>query len=85
MEKICPGKEGYPPRRFNLSERLHEKNVDPLPEPKADNSALPYSDCVALTDLTRLGEQKCLYGKALHLGTLENKYNEGPNEPSLKS
>ena len=70
MEKSCPGKEGHPPRRFNLSERLHEKKVDPLPEPRADNSALPYSDCVALTDLTRLSEQKCLYGKALHLGTL---------------
>lgn len=73
MEKSCPGKEGYPPKRFNFSERLHEKKVDPLPEPRADNSALPYSDCVALTDLTWLGEQKCLYGKALHLGTLENK------------
>ena len=73
MEKSCLGKEGYPPKRFNFSERLHEKKVDPLPEPRADNSALPYSDCVALTDLTWLGEQKCLYEKALHLGTLENK------------
>ena len=73
MEKSCPGKEGYPPRRFNLRERLYEKKADPLPEPRADNRALPYSDCVALTDLTRLGEQKCLYGKAFHLDTLENK------------
>ena len=70
MEKSCPGKEGYPPRRFNLSERLYEKKVDPLPEPRADNTTVPYSDCVTLTDLTQLGEQK---RKALHLGALENK------------
>ena len=61
MEKSCPGKEGLPCRRFN---QLCEKKVDPLLEPRVDNSARPYSDCVALTDLTRLGEQKCLYGKA---------------------
>ena len=67
MEKSCPGKEGHPPRRFN---QLYEKKVDPLLEPRADNSARLYSDCVTLTDLTRLGEQKCLSWKALHLGTL---------------
>ena len=35
------------------------KKVDPFVRA---NSASASSDCLALTELTRLGEQKCLYG-----------------------
>ena len=62
MEKICPGKEGYPPSRVNFSERLYEKKVDPFGRA---NSARAYSDCLTLMELTRLGEPKCLYGEKL--------------------
>ena len=59
MEKSCPGKEGHPPSRVNFSERLYEKKVDPFARA---NSARACSDCLALTELTRLGEPKRLYG-----------------------
>ena len=36
MEKSCPGQEGHPPSRVNFTERLYEKKVDPLPEPRAN-------------------------------------------------
>ena len=62
MEKSCPGKEGHPPSRVNFSERLYEKKVDPF---SRANSARACSDCLALTELTRLGEPKCLYGEKL--------------------
>jgi len=57
MEKSCPGQEGHPPSRVNFTERLYEK--------KDDNRAGACSDCLALTELTRLGEPKCLYGEKL--------------------
>ena len=34
MEKSCPGQEGHPPSRVNLSERLYEKKVDPFARAK---------------------------------------------------
>ena len=42
-----------------------EKNVDPLPEPRTDNSARPCTDCLASTELNRLGEPKRLYGETV--------------------
>ena len=36
MEKSCPGQEGHPPSRVNFIERLYEKKLTPLPEPRAD-------------------------------------------------
>ena len=60
MEKRCNGKEGHPPSRVNFSERLYEKKVDPFA--RASSAC---SDCLALTELTRLGEPKCLYGEKL--------------------
>ena len=33
-----------------------------LTEPRAENSARACSDCLALTELTRLGVPKCLQG-----------------------
>ena len=69
MEKSCPGQEGHPPSRINFSERLYEKKVDPFARVKSwlsnDNSARAISDRLALTELTRLGEPKCLYGEKL--------------------
>ena len=62
MEKGCPGQEGHPHSRVNLSERLYEKNFDPFAR---INSARACSDRLALTELTRLGEPKCLYVKKL--------------------
>ena len=62
MEKSWPGQEGYPPSRVNFSERLHEKKADPFARA---NSARACSDCLALTELTRLGKPKCLYGEKL--------------------
>ena len=54
-----PGK-GHPPSRVNFRARLHEKKVDPIARV---NNPRACSDCVALTELTRLGEPKSLYGK----------------------
>ena len=66
MEKSCPGQEGHPPSRVNFTERLYEKKVDPFARAKRDdNRARVCSDCLALTELTRLGELKCLYGEKL--------------------
>ena len=48
-----------------LSECVYDKKKTPLLEPTADNSARACSDCLALTELTRLGESKCLYGEKL--------------------
>ena len=38
------------------------KKIITLTEPRAENSARACSDCLALTELTRLGVQKCLQG-----------------------
>ena len=62
MEKSCPAKGGHPPSRVNFSERLYEKKVDPFAR---SNSARACSDCLALTELSWLGEPKCLYGEKL--------------------
>ena len=40
-----------------LSERLYEKKLTPFPEPKA----LAWSNCLALTEMTRLGEPLCRF------------------------
>ena len=37
--KSCSWKEGHPPSQANFSERLHEKKLTPLREPRAGNSA----------------------------------------------
>ena len=62
MEKSCPGREGHPPSRVNFSECLYEKIVDPFARA---NSTRACFDCLALTELTGLGEPKCLYGEKL--------------------
>ena len=67
MEKSCPGQEGHPPSRVNLSECLYEEKVDPFARVKIwlsnDNSARACSHRLALTEFTRLGEPKCLDGE----------------------
>ena len=65
MEKSYPGKEGHSPIRVNLANVYMTKKKTPLLEPTADNSARACSDCLALTELTRLGESKYLYGEKL--------------------
>ena len=69
MEKSYPGEEGHTPSRVNFSERLYEEKVDPFARVKSwfsnDNSACACSDRLALTELTRLGEPKRLYGEKL--------------------
>ena len=52
-------KVGYPPSRVKFSERLFEKLVDPFTLSfNLANCPRACSDCLALTELTRLGEQK---------------------------
>ena len=69
MEKRCPGQEGHPPSRVNFSESLYEKKVNHIARVKSrlsnDNNARAWSDRLTLTELTRLGEPKCLYGEKL--------------------
>ena len=57
VELRSPGKEDHPSNRVTFGERLYEKKVDRLPEPRADNNARACSDCFALTDKTRLGRK----------------------------
>ena len=52
MKKICPEKRGHPPAEST------EKIVDALARA---NSARIYFDCLALINLTQLGELKCLH------------------------
>ena len=56
MKKSCPEKEGHPPAEST------EKIVDPFAEA---SSARTYFDGLTLTELTQLGEPKCLYGETL--------------------
>ena len=56
MKKSCRGQQGYPQSRVNFSERLHEKNLSPLHEPRAGRA---FSDRLALTELTPLDKPKC--------------------------
>ena len=69
MKKSCPGQEAHPFSRVNFTERLYEKKVDPSARFKSllcnNNIARACSDRLSLTELTRLGEPKCLYGEKL--------------------
>ena len=56
MKKSCPEKVVHPPAEST------EKIVEPFARA---NSARTYFDCFALTELTQLGESKCLYGETL--------------------
>ena len=56
MKKSCPETEGHPPAEST------EKIVDPFARA---NGARTYFDCLVLTELTWLGESKCLYGETL--------------------
>ena len=56
MKKSCPEKEGHPPAEST------EKIVDPFARANCTRTC---SDCLALTELTQLGESKCLYGETL--------------------
>ena len=47
------------PAESTLARQIMRKKVDPLVRA---NSAGVSSDCLALTEFTRLGEQKCLFG-----------------------
>ena len=64
MEKSCPGQEGHPSIRVDFSERLYEKKVYPFAQVTSwlsnDNSACACSDLLTMTELTRMGEAKCL-------------------------
>ena len=51
MKKSCPEKEVHPPAESTV------KIVDPFARA---NSARIYFDCLTLTELTQLGELKCL-------------------------
>ena len=48
VELRSPGKEDHPSNRVTFGERLYEKKVDRLSEPRADNNARACSDCFAL-------------------------------------
>ena len=50
-EKIS---RGYPPSPSQLKQCLYDKQLTPLPKPRAENSARAWSDSLALTELTRL-------------------------------
>ena len=56
MKNSCSEKEGHPPAEST------EKIVDPFARA---NSARTYFDYFAFTELTHLGEPKCLYGETL--------------------
>ena len=56
MKKSCPEKEGHAPAKPT------EKIVDPFARA---NSGRTCFDCLVLTELTQLGESKCLYGETL--------------------
>ena len=58
IEKNCPRSGGHPPSRVNFSECLHETKIDPF---TWVNIARVCSDCLALTELTQMGQPKCLY------------------------
>ena len=55
MKESCPEKEIHPPAEST------EKIADPFARAK---SARTCFDCLALTELTHLGEPKCLYGES---------------------
>ena len=52
IEKKFPGVTL--PALVNLSKCLYDKQLTPLPKPRAENRAPAWSDSLALTELTRL-------------------------------
>ena len=71
MEKSCPGQESHTlPAESTLPSVYMRKKLTPLPEPRANfpiktELAHACSDRLSLTELTRLGEPKCLYEEKL--------------------
>ena len=63
--KVVPGKRVTLLAESTLPSVYMRKKLTPLPEPRADNRAHACSDCLALTELTRLSEPKRLYGEKL--------------------
>ena len=67
--KVFPGKRVTLPAESTLSSVYMRKKVDPFARVKSwlsnDNRARACSDCLALMELSRLGEPKCLYGEKL--------------------
>ena len=61
MEKSGPGQEGHPTSRVNFTERSYERKSWLC----NDNTDRTSSDRLSATELTRLGEPKCLYGEKL--------------------
>ena len=75
MEKSYPGQEGHPSSRVNFTERLYEKRVVPFARVKSwlsnNSRAGACSDPLAFTELTRVGEPKCLYARCKLLTTVK--------------
>ena len=63
--KVVPGKRATLLAESTLASVYMRKKLTPLPEPRADNRAHACSECLALTELARLGEPKCLHGEKL--------------------
>ena len=61
MKKGVPGERVNLPAEPTLVALISEEKVDP---PARANSTHACSDCLALTELTRLGEPKCLHGES---------------------
>ena len=59
--KIVPERRDTLPAKSTLARDLYEKKVDPSAQAKSTGA---YFDFLALTELTRLGEPKRLYGKS---------------------
>ena len=61
--------DAHPLSRVNFTEHLYERKVDPSAQVNSwlcnENSARACSNLLSLTELTRLGEPKCLYGEKL--------------------
>ena len=57
-----PGKRVTLPAESTLASVYMRKKLTPLPELRAGRAC---SDRLAFTELTRLGEPKCLYGEKL--------------------
>ena len=75
MEKSCPGQEGHSSSRVNFTERLYEKKIVPFARVKSwlsnNSRAGACSDPLASTELTRVGEPKCLYARCKLLTTVK--------------
>ena len=60
--KVVPGKRVTLPAESTSASVYMRTKMTPLPESRAGRAC---SDRLALTELTRLGEPKCLYGEKL--------------------